>query len=69
MSYSIKTIPVFEQDFKKLVKKYPSLKSDLATLIKSLKDIPEQGTPLGKSCFKIRMAVKRELRPFSSPVP
>ncbi|WP_262245564.1 type II toxin-antitoxin system RelE/ParE family toxin [Parapedobacter soli] len=58
MSYSVKTIPVFERDFKKLAKKYPSLKSDLAALIQSLKDEPEQGTPLGKACYKIRMAIK-----------
>src|SRR5690606_39609191 len=51
-------IPVFELDFKKLAKKYPSLKSDLAALIQSLKDEPEQGTPLGKACYKIRMAIK-----------
>jgi mRNA-degrading endonuclease RelE of RelBE toxin-antitoxin system len=58
MNYSVKTIQNFEKDFKRLAKKYPSLKSDLLQLIHSLKTDPTQGFSLGNSCYKIRMAIK-----------
>lgn len=57
MSFSVKTIPKFEKNLKKLAKKYPSLKTEYVQLIKDLKEGPEQGTPLGKNCFKIRLAI------------
>ena len=58
MSYSVESIEVFERQAKKLVKKYPSLKTELLTLIQLLKEKPEQGTAIGKSCYKIRLAIK-----------
>jgi mRNA-degrading endonuclease RelE of RelBE toxin-antitoxin system len=58
MSFKVKTIKVFERQSKKLIKKYPSLKSELLTLIRELKINPEQGTLIGKSCYKIRLAIK-----------
>jgi mRNA-degrading endonuclease RelE of RelBE toxin-antitoxin system len=57
MSYKVKFISKFEKELKRLSKKYPSLKSDFAILLKSLKETPAQGTPLGNGCFKIRMAI------------
>jgi len=57
MNYKIKTIQVFERQAKRLVKKYPSLKSELLSLIQILKHSPENGTPLGKDCFKIRISI------------
>lgn len=57
MSYSVKSISKFEKSLKKLVKKYPSLKSEYITLVNSLKDRPKQGTPLGKNCYKIRLSI------------
>lgn len=33
MSYEVRTISAFEKEFKRLFKKYPSLKSDLEILI------------------------------------
>jgi len=58
MNYDIQIIKVFEKQFKKLNKKYPSLKEELLRLIESLKSNPFQGTSLGKSCYKIRLAIK-----------
>ena len=58
MNYSVLTIQVFERQAKKLIKKYPSLKSELFDLIKKLKEHPMQGIALGKNCFKIRIAIK-----------
>lgn len=57
MSYSVKTIGVFEKQAKRLAKKYPSLKTDLYHLIQKLVENPNQGTPIGKNCYKIRLAI------------
>lgn len=58
MSYSLVAVPHFKKELKKLVKKYPSLKNDFATLIESLETEPKQGTTLGNKCYKIRLAIK-----------
>jgi len=58
MSFNIKTIQYFDKQAKKLSKKYPSFKDDLAVLIESLTNDPKQGIPMGRNCYKIRMAVK-----------
>lgn len=57
MSYEVRTISAFEKQFKKLSKKYPSLKSDLFNLIKELEANPFYGTSLGKDFYKIRLAI------------
>lgn len=57
MSYKVKTIAVFERQAKKLIKKYASLKKELFTLVQELKENPEHGTAIGKSCFKIRISI------------
>lgn len=57
MSYKVKTIAVFEKQTKRLVKKYSSLKKELLDLVQELKENPEQGTAIGKNCFKIRVAI------------
>ncbi len=57
MSYSIKTIPKFEKNLKKLAKKYPSLKIEYTNLLKTLRKDPQQGVSLGNSCYKIRLAI------------
>jgi hypothetical protein len=41
MSYSISSIPLFDKQAKRLGKKYPSLKNDLAGLIDQLTQNPE----------------------------
>ena len=57
MNYSIEVTSYFKKDAKRLLKKYPSLKSELAELIASLKTQPKQGTSIGNGCFKIRLAI------------
>lgn len=57
MSYSVKSIGLFEKQAKRLVRKYPSLKNELWDLTQDLKQNPEQGTPIGKNCFKIRLSI------------
>lgn len=58
MSYSIVATGPFERKIKRLSKKYKSLKSDISSVITLLQADPEMGTPLGKSCYKIRVAIK-----------
>jgi mRNA-degrading endonuclease RelE of RelBE toxin-antitoxin system len=57
MSYDVKTIDVFERQAKRLIKKYASLKKELLKLVQELKENPEQGTAIGKSCFKVRISI------------
>lgn len=58
MSFSVKSIKVFERQAKKLTKKYPSLKTELFTLVLELKKNPDLGTIIGKSCYKTRLTIK-----------
>lgn len=57
MSYKVSSIPLFDRQAKRLAKKYPSLKKDLAELIQILSIEPLQGKALGNNFFKIRMAI------------
>ena len=47
----------FEKEIKRLSKKYPSLKKEYVALIKSLRQNPTQGQPLGNNCYKVRVAI------------
>jgi mRNA-degrading endonuclease RelE of RelBE toxin-antitoxin system len=58
MNYNVLSIPPFDKQLKRLAKKYSSLKQDFASLLESLETKPEQGTSIGKNCFKIRLAIK-----------
>ncbi|PRY88999.1 type II toxin-antitoxin system RelE/ParE family toxin [Mongoliibacter ruber] len=57
MSFNVIPTPEFKKLFKRLAKKYPSLKNDLSRLIEILKEKPTIGIPLGHNLFKIRMAI------------
>lgn len=57
MSFSIVVTDGFKKNAKSIAKKHRSLKSDLTKLIDSLEENPIQGEPLGKDCYKIRMAI------------
>jgi hypothetical protein len=57
MSFNVFTTDFFDKDMKKLAKKYPSVKAEYKGLVDSLKEEPTQGEPLGKDCYKIRMAI------------
>jgi len=50
-------MPTFQKQFKKLLKRYKSLINDINELQMLLMKNPTQGTPLGKDCYKIRMAI------------
>ena len=55
MNFKIETIPRFEKDVKKLKKKFPKIKNNLVSLIKSLSSNPELGINLGENIFKVRV--------------
>lgn len=57
MSFNIVTTPSFEKELKQLVKKYPSVKKDIADLAVKLLKEPKMGIALGNDCYKIRMAI------------
>lgn len=57
MSYNIIAVPKFKKELKKLVKKYVSLKNDLAVLLESIETNPKQGISLGHNCYKVRLAI------------
>jgi mRNA-degrading endonuclease RelE of RelBE toxin-antitoxin system len=57
MSFEIKFISNFDKEIKKLAKKYPSIKEDLLELLEEIIEDPFLGEPLGRDCYKIRMAI------------
>ena len=57
MNFEVLTTKPFERKLKPLAKKYHSIVDDLELLEKELKRNPTLGTPLGKDCYKIRMAI------------
>jgi len=57
MLYNVKTIPRFDREIKRLIKKYASLKSEYEELIDILEENPEIGTSLGDNLYKIRLSI------------
>lgn len=57
MAYEVATIAPFRKEAKKRIKKYPSLKNELAQLGSRLSKGPTIGTALGNNCYKIRVAI------------
>lgn len=57
MNYSVYTIPLFDKQAKRLVKKYPSLRQDLAHLTEALSTDPKQGIAIGNNFHKVRLAI------------
>jgi hypothetical protein len=58
MSFRVETTASFRIAAKQLIKKYPSLPSELQALGLALSQNPEMGQSLGNQCFKIRMAIR-----------
>lgn len=57
MSYNIEVIENFKKEAKKFIKKYASLKNEIANLAASLKDNSIQGVALGNDVYKLRIAI------------
>jgi mRNA-degrading endonuclease RelE of RelBE toxin-antitoxin system len=56
--YNVRPARSFERDAKSLLKKYTSLRQELAALGELLQENPTIGTSLGQDCYKIRLAIK-----------
>lgn len=57
MSYKVELSDNFKKEAKRLIKKYRSLKSEIADLITELETDPTKGIPLGNDIYKIRLAI------------
>lgn len=57
MSYKVVAISPFRKKARKLIKKFPSLKEELAEIGKRLAHNPVVGASLGNNCYKIRVAI------------
>jgi mRNA-degrading endonuclease RelE of RelBE toxin-antitoxin system len=57
MSFDVIATEPFEKKLKRLAKKYKTLVSDLAPVINELSENPTLGTPIGKDCYKLRIAI------------
>jgi mRNA-degrading endonuclease RelE of RelBE toxin-antitoxin system len=58
MNYYVRTTPRFESEFKRLLKRYPSLSGEYFELIQFLESNPTQGVLLGLGCYKLRLSIK-----------
>lgn len=58
MNYSVEVTEQFEKEIKKLIKKFPSLKQEFATLVAALSQDPFQGIGIGNDCYKVRLAIQ-----------
>ncbi len=66
MSYNIELTDNFKKEAKKLIKKYASLRAEIAALGKELAENPTAGTPLGNDVYKIRLAIASKNKGKSS---
>ena len=57
MPFELMPTPQFLKEVKILSRKYPSIKNDLEMLGLELIENPTKGEPLGKDCYKVRMAI------------
>jgi hypothetical protein len=57
MSFNVIATSNFERKLKRLTKKYKSLSNDLAPIVEKLEQGSMAGTPIGKNCYKIRIAI------------
>ncbi len=57
MNFDVEVTSYFKKQAKRLIGKYPSLKGEIDNLVTTLTTDPEQGTSLGKGCYKIRLAI------------
>ena len=62
MTYNVIPTNKFIKEAKRLIRKYPPLKSELAELNKTLAENPTIGTPLGNDAYKIRISIKSKAK-------
>ena len=58
MNFSVIPSDKFKREAKRLIKKFPSLKQELADLNATLEKAPKTGTALSGDTYKVRLAIK-----------
>jgi len=54
----VRTLIEFDRASKRLTKKHSSLANEIEELVRELRQNPTKGTHIGRSCYKIRLAIK-----------
>lgn len=62
MNFNVEIATDAGADLKRLTKKHRSFKKEFADLLATLEENPVQGEPLGKDCFKVRLAISSKQR-------
>jgi mRNA-degrading endonuclease RelE of RelBE toxin-antitoxin system len=57
MSFNVTISSDFAKEAKRISKKHPGIKADIAKLIADLEGNPKMGTDLGQNFYKIRLSV------------
>jgi len=57
VSFEVVPLRPFEKQLKRLIRKFPSLKREIASLAEELGSIPRMGTSIGNGCYKIRLSI------------
>ncbi len=57
MNFEVLISKNFERRSKKLLRKYPSLKTDLHALVEVLEQNPHSGVSIGHNLYKIRLSI------------
>ena len=65
MNYNVELSFNFKKEAKKLIKKFPSLKQELADLFTMLERNPTIETSLGNNIYKIRLAISSKNKGIS----
>ncbi len=58
MSFAVKPTARFLRELKLLKKRYASILDDVEALGEELTEEPRTGTPLGRHCYKVRLAIR-----------
>ena len=62
MTYKIELSENFKKEAKRLIKKYRSLKAELAALVKELALDPKKGVSLGRDIYKVRLSIASKVK-------
>ena len=62
MNYEIVATDLFARELKRLAKKYPGIKQDIALLSAKLEHDPIMGILISEDCYKIRFAITGKAR-------
>jgi mRNA-degrading endonuclease RelE of RelBE toxin-antitoxin system len=58
MKFEIIVTDSFQKQAKPLLKKYVSLRKEIAAIVEAIAENPYQGSPIGNNCYKIRIKIK-----------